>query len=91
MVGHPTNLRTWTHDDGGPQRAPSAVGLGLLLVRRYVLRWLERLAERTGSPLDNLTIGSLTVPAPLWCVAIDEASGLEVPPNVKAEGGLGKP
>jgi len=54
-----------------------AVALVLLLVRRYLLRWLERLSRRTETVLDDLLVASLRTPTLLWAAAIAIAAGLE--------------
>lgn len=57
-----------------------SVAIILLVVRRYLLRWLERLVGRTGTLLDNVIVGSLRAPTFLWCIAIALAAGLEMAP-----------
>ena len=57
-----------------------AVALVLLFVRRYALRWLERLAGRTATQLDDLLVTSLRAPTLLWSLALALAAGLEAAP-----------
>lgn len=67
-------------DLAAPLGTSLTVAIILLVVRRYLLRWLERLAGRTGTLLDQVIIGSLRAPSLLWCVAIALAAGLEAAP-----------
>jgi small-conductance mechanosensitive channel len=64
-------------DLAGPVGTSLAVALALLLVRRYLLRWLERLAQRRETVLDDLLVASLRTPTFLWAAAIAIAAGLE--------------
>lgn len=66
-----------------------AVTVVLLLTRHYVLRWLERLARRTSTMLDDLLVGSLQAPSLLWCVALGLAAGLEAAPLPRRLAGWG--
>ena len=67
------------------QVAPSvgvAVGVALLLllIRHYLLRWLERVAARTTTHLDEVFIDALRTPTVLWCLAIGLLAGLDAAP-----------
>src|SRR3970282_206848 len=53
------------------------IAIALLLVRRYLLRWLEALARRTTTLVDGLVVDSLRTPTLLWSLAIALAAGLE--------------
>ncbi len=63
-----------------PAGAAAGVSLVLLILRHYALRWLERLARRTGTQLDEVLIPFLRTPTVLWCAAIGMMMGFEVAP-----------
>lgn len=63
-----------------PVAVALGVALALLLARRYLLRWLERLAGRTRTGWPGLLAGSLRTPTLLWCAALALAAGLEAAP-----------
>jgi small-conductance mechanosensitive channel len=63
-----------------PVGAALGVTLALLVCRHYLLRWLEALAGRTATQLDELLVQSLRAPTVLWCLAAGLMVGLEVGP-----------
>lgn len=65
---------------GTPVGTALGVTLALLVCRRYLLRWLEALAGRTDTRLDEVLVQSLRTPTVLWCLAAGLMVGLEVAP-----------
>lgn len=63
-----------------PLGAAAGVTLGLLIVRHYLLQWLDRLAQRTVTRLDEILIQSLRTPTALWCLALGLLAGLDAAP-----------
>ncbi len=63
-----------------PAGAAAGVSLVLLILRHYALRWLERVARRTGTQLGEVLIPFLRTPTVLWCAAIGMMMGFEVAP-----------
>src|SRR5690348_3606955 len=66
----------------------AGVWVVLVLVRRLAIRRLERFAERTASPIDDVVLGALrrTSVAFLFAVALSAGlhAGLALSPNVEA-------
>ncbi len=56
------------------------VAVVLLLIRRYLLLWLERQAGRTDNRLPDLLLVPLRTVSVPWCVALGVALGLEAAP-----------
>ena len=63
-----------------PVGAALGVALALFACRHFLLRWLEALAARTSTRLDELLLQSLRTPTILWCVAAGLMAGLEAAP-----------
>jgi len=74
---------------GVPLATAAGLTLALLIVRHYLLRWLERLAQRTSTRLDEVLLASLRTPTILWCVALGLMAALDaapLPPRLAAWG-----
>jgi hypothetical protein len=68
----------WLLDHVAPAVAVGlAVALALLLLHHSLLRWLEQMAERARTPLDEVLLDALRTPSVLWCVALGLMAGLE--------------
>jgi small-conductance mechanosensitive channel len=79
----PTTIAWWEKllpSLGVPLGIAAGLALALLIVRYYLFRWLERLARRTATRMDEVVARSLRAPSILWCVALGLLAGLDAAP-----------
>ncbi len=75
-----TKMQTLLEQLAAPLAAAVGVSFVLLVLRHYLLRWVERVARRERSSLDEVFLASLRTPTILWCFALGVAAGLEAAP-----------